>query len=144
MAKKNVDADELLGDLLGELDSIAVKSEIKKLGGGGGGKIFPVDLANALYRKFENDGAFTVPKEWIEGKVGYDSMKPMKGRPNALKKKLNRQHADVVGDGYIWHVGNSNNNAYLIGVVKAANQEEEDKWKKPAKEETDDSEPDED
>lgn len=131
MAKKDVDAGTT--DLMGELDRLAVKSEIKKLGAGGGGKIFPVDLANALYRKFEADGAFAVPKSWIEEKVGYDVDKPMKGRPNALKKKLNRQHADIVGDGFIWHCGNSNNNAYLIGVVKSANQDEEDKWKKPPK-----------
>ena len=136
--KKEVDADD---DLMGELDRLAVKSEIKKLGAGGGGKVFPEDLAKALYRKFENDGAFAVPKAWIEEKVGYDVDKPMKGRPNALKKKLNRQHADIVGDGYIWHVGNSNDNAYLVGVVKVASQDEENKWKKPAKKETDESEP---
>jgi hypothetical protein len=137
--KKDVDAG---ADLMGELDRLAVKSEIKKLGAGGGGKIFPVDLANAFKRKFDNDGAFAVPKDWIEEKVGYDVDKPMKGRPNALKKKLNRQHADIAGAGFIWHVGNSNNNAYLVGIVKA-DQTEEKKWKEPAKKETAESKPDE-
>lgn len=130
MAKKT--ENDAGADLMGELDSLAVKMEIKKLGAGGGGKIFPIDLANAFKRKFEADGAFAVPKSWIEEKVGYDVDKPMKGRPNALKKKLNRQHADLAGAGFIWHVGNSENNAYLIGIVKA-DQDEEDKWKKPAK-----------
>jgi hypothetical protein len=140
MAKKNVDAG---ADLMGELDSLAVKMEIKKLGAGGGGKIFPVDLASAFKRKFDNDGAFAVPKSWIEEKVGYDVEKPMKGRPNALKKKLNRQHPDLAGIGFIWHVGNSENKAYLIGIVKA-DETEEKKWKEPAKKKETESEPEED
>ncbi len=100
------------------------------MAGGGGGKILPTELANVLKQKFDNDGTFAVPKDWLEGKIGYNTDGEMKGRPNAIKRKLNRQHAGIVGEGKIWHVGNSGGKFYLISVLDA-NTEEEDKWKKP-------------
>ncbi len=128
MAKKTqeVDADETT--IADELNDIAIKAEVRKVGGGG--KIIPTALANALKTKIDSDGAFAVPKQWLEEKIGLDVSKPMKGRPNAIKKKLNKQYADLAGDGYIWHVGNSGNTHYLISILEASS-EEEDKWKKP-------------
>jgi len=135
MAKKRTEEDvgekeaESQDELVSQLDEIAVKTEVRK-GGAGGGRIIPLELAHALRTKFDGDGAFAVPKDWLETKMGLDVDKPMKGRPNAIKKKLNRQHGDIAGEGYIWHVGNSGNTHYAIGVLEATS-EEETKWKKP-------------
>jgi len=117
-------------DLETQLNDIAIKTEVRK-GGAGGGRIISLDLANALKTKYDSDGAFAVPKVWLETKVGMDTEKPMKGRPNAIKKKLNRQHADIIGDGNIWHVGNSGDKFYAIGILEA-DSDEELKWKNPA------------
>ena len=116
-------------DLEAQLNDIAIKTEVRK-GGAGGGRIISLELVNALKTKYDGDGAFAVPKDWLEEKMGLDTEKPMKGRPNAIKKKLNRQHGEIVGDGYIWHVGNSGDTFYAIGVLEATS-EEETKWKKP-------------
>lgn len=125
MAKKtqneNVDLDY-------ELNEVAIKADVKTVGGGG--KILPVELVNALKTKFDNDGSFAVPKVWLEEKIGFDTEKPMKGRPNAIKKKLNRQFGDIIDDDKIWHIGNSGNTHYLISIL-AVTSDEVDKWKKP-------------
>lgn len=123
--KENID----MGDLESELDDVAIEAVVRA-GGGGGKKVIPIEFANALKTKFDKDGTFAVPKEWLENKLGYDVDKPMKGRPNAVKRSLNRQHADIVGIGKIWHVGNNKDTHYLISVLDA-DQDEEDKWKKP-------------
>lgn len=135
MAKKIRDQQEADVDIENELDQVSIKAEVRKVGGGG--KIVPTALAKALYQKFDNDGAFAVPKEWLETKIGLDTNKAMKGRPNAIKIKLNKQHGDLIGEGRIWHVGDSGGNYYLISVL-AANETEEDKWKnwKPSKKRT--------
>jgi len=115
-------------DLDYELNEVAIKADVTKVGGGG--KIIPTELVTALKTKFDNDGSFAVPKQWLEEKIGFDTNKPMKGRPNAIKKKLNRQYGDVIDDDKIWHVGNSGNTHYLISVL-AVKPDEVDKWKKP-------------
>lgn len=127
MAKKEKNID--IGDIESELEDVAIKA-VARIGGGGGAKVLPPELAKALKQKFDNDGTFAVPKVWLEDKLGYDTDKPMKGRPNAVKKKLNRQHADLVGVGKVWHVGNSKDTHYLISVLDA-DEDEENKWKKP-------------
>lgn len=128
---KDVDEEvkESQFDIETQLNEIAIKTEVRK-GGAGGGRIISLELANALKTKYDGDGAFAVPKQWLEEKMGLDIEKPMKGRPNAIKKKLNRQHGDIVGKGYIWHVGNSGEKFYAIGLLEATS-EEEAKWKKP-------------
>jgi len=128
MAKKihEPDAGADIENLENELDDVSIKAEVRKVGGGG--KIVPIPLAKALLQKFEKDGAFAVPKEWLEKKIGLDTNKAMKGRPNAIKIKLNKQHGDLAGDGKIWHVGDSGGNYYLLSILDA-NATEEDKWK---------------
>ena len=128
MARKTQEADEPEDIVFDDLDDVAIKVDVKTVGGGG--KVFSVKLAEVLKAKFENDGSFAVPKDWLESKTGYDVNKPMKGRPNAYKRKLNRQHGDLAGEGHIWHVGNSDDKYYTIAIFEAT-PAEVDKWQKP-------------
>lgn len=128
MARKTQEADDI--NEFGDLDDVAVKVVVKTIGGGG--KVFPAKLVEVLKTKFDNDGSFALPKEWLEDKLGYDTSKPMKGRPNAIKRKLNTQHGDVVGDLHMWHVGNSDNNYYTISIFEVT-EEVENKWKHPVR-----------
>ena len=118
------------GDLDYELNEVAIKADVTTVGSGC--KIVPVELVNALKTKYDNDGSFAVPKDWLEGKIGLDVEKPMKGRPNAIKKKLNRQYGDIIDDDKIWHIGNSGNTHYLISIL-TAKPDEVNKWRNPAK-----------
>jgi len=127
MAKKTQEAGEL-EETFDDLDDVSVKVTITRVGGGG--KVFPVKLAEVLKDKFDRDGSFAVPKDWLESKTGYNTDKPMKGRPNAYKRKLNRQHSDLAGEGHIWHVGNSDDIYYTIAILEATPAEVE-KWQKP-------------
>ena len=133
MAKKTQEAGELEEDF-SDLDDIATIATGRFGGGGGGKKVFPVKLAEVIKQKYDRDcgtnESLLIPKEWLESKTGYDPEKPMKGRPNAFKRKLNRQHGDLAGEGHIWHVGNSDNKYYTISILEAT-PAEVDKWQKP-------------
>jgi len=134
MAKKteSVNTDDLIGELDGIVEEAGDLPIVIRLGRGGGAKrTIPKELALVLKQKFDNVGAFPIPREWLETKLGYPSSGAMKGRPNQIKDGLNRQHADIVGDGKIWHVGNHRELFYTIAVA-SVDADEELKWKKPA------------
>ena len=105
-----------------DLEDVAEKVTIST-----GGKSFPLKLAEVLKAKVDRDGSFSVPKEWLEKKLGYDSSSPMKGRPNGFKRKLNKQHRDLLGDSEIWHVGNKDGKLYTIAIIEAT-PDEIKKW----------------
>lgn len=134
MAKKEKKAGEL-EENFDDLDDITEVGIARGFGGGTRTE-FPEKLAKVIKEKYDRDcGAgecLFIPKEWLEEKTGYDTSGEMKGRPNAFKRKLNTQHGDIVGDGYIWHVGNRAGKFYTISVL-VANSVVENKWKHPVR-----------
>jgi len=134
MARKVKEAGEL-EENFDDLDDIS-ETVVSRGFGGGARRDFPEKLAEVLKEKYDRDctanECLAIPKEWLEGKLGFDTSKPMKGRPNAIKRKLNTQHGDMVGDLHIWHVGNKNDNFYTISVLEV-NLDAESKWKHPVR-----------
>lgn len=88
-----------------------------------------IALGNAVLDEIEKVGsAISVPAEEIYEFLEWGEGSP-KGRPNYLKKQLNKLLKDRIGAGKILHVGQQNNYAKFVFALKEATVAEEEKWK---------------
>jgi len=100
-----------------------------------GGYSIPAELVEAMLKKIrEIKGAIFLPKEWLEEQLGLDIAKPIKGRPNSIKRKLNVNYGSLLDENEIWHVGKRSASAnrpegYSIGILKTS-KEDAASWKK--------------
>jgi len=64
-----------------------------------------------------------------------DTSRPIKGRPNNIKKKLNRNFGDLIASDEIWHVGKRSatdkypEGGYSISIRKTSEKEAQS-WKR--------------
>jgi len=63
-----------------------------------------------------------------------DTAKPIKGRPNSIKRKLNMNFGSLLNEDEIWHVGKRSASAtrpegYSIGIIKTSEKAAQS-WKK--------------
>ena len=69
-----------------------------------------------------------LPFDYVEEKLGWKGGS-RRGKPNHLKRQLNKLLKDKIGDGKILHVGQSDGYETLVFELREASPEEEKKWK---------------
>ena len=104
-----------------------------------GGYKIPAELVEAILKKIKDvGGAIFIPKTWLEEQIGMDTSRPIKGRPNNIKKKLNRNFGDLIASDEIWHVGKRSatdkypEGGYAISIRKTSEKEAQ-AWKRGEK-----------
>lgn len=119
----------------GKKDFAAMLEEVAKVDTGvtrvrGGGIEIPEAFVKALKKKIEDVGgrAITLPKVWLEEQLGMKTNMPIKGRPNAIKKKLNIQWGQLLDEDKIWHVGRRGFETYVISIISVPDAAS---WKTP-------------
>lgn len=114
----------------GDLDKV-IKEHIGGVRGGRGKldkgllKEFGARMLDILERR-GIDGE--LPFGYVEEKLGWKGGS-RRGKPNHLKRQLNKLLKDKIGDGRILHVGQTNNYETLVFGIREASPEEEKKWK---------------
>lgn len=77
----------------------------------------------------KNGTAIKIPADYIEKKLGWTGGK-RRGKPNHLKRWLNKLLADEIGAGNIIHVGQTENyNYFTFDIQRGVDEETEKKWK---------------
>jgi len=93
-----------------------------------GGYKIPAELVEAILKKIKDVG----------GAIFMDTSRPIKGRPNNIKKKLNRNFGDLIASDEIWHVGKRSptdkypEGGYAISIRKTSEKEAQ-AWKRGEK-----------
>jgi len=75
------------------------------------GLVIPDEVAQALLKKHEEIGRFTIPVKVLHELIGSNAKTPQR---NALTKRLNEQHKI---EGKKWYVGVSKDN-YIIDIIE--------------------------